>query len=136
MVAEPLWLTTDEVVAIHDDQIDRYDGLAGVNDLGLVDSAVHAPRQTFHYEGEQDVLVLGLILCRAIAKNHGFLDGNKRAATAAMLLFLELNGYELIVPDDDPEEPWLAKQVESMVITYSMLPTVYAALIPYLHELP
>lgn len=51
----------------------------------------------------------------AIAKNHGFADGNKRTATVAMLEFLSLNGYDLFVPDDDEDKPLLGRWVEQIV---------------------
>ena len=59
------------------------------------------------YDAEYDLLVLATILCRALAKNDGSVDGNRRTAAAATVLFLEPNGYELVVPDNDPEAPWL-----------------------------
>lgn len=135
MAAEPIWLTTAEVVVVHESQIALYGGLPGFKDSGLVDSAVHAPRNTFDYDEERDVLMLALVLCRALAKNHGFLDGNKRTATASMILFLAINGYDLIIPDDDPDEPWLGRLIENMTIGLMSLPDSYAAFVPYLHDL-
>ena len=135
MAAEPLWLTAVEVIAVHADQIARYGGLPGFKDLGLIDSAVHAPRNSFAYAEERDVLMLALVLCRAIVKNHGFLDGNKRTAAASMLLFLGVNGYDLLVPDNHPEAPWLGRLVEGIATGNLPLPSAYAALLPYLDDL-
>lgn len=117
MDAEPLWLTFADVDAIHAVQLTLPPhGLAGYKDDGLVRSAVVAPRNLFLYDGEDDILVLAIHLCFAIAKNHGFLDGNKRTAAAAMIEFLAINGYDLFVPDDDPEEPLLGRWVEKLVV--------------------
>lgn len=58
--------------------------------------------------------MLAIRLCYAIAKNHGFNDGDKRTAAFALIEFLAINGYDLFVPDDDPEEPLLGKWVERL----------------------
>lgn len=136
MDAEPLWLSLDDVVAVHQDQLDRYGGLPGTKDAGLIDSAVHAPINRYLYEHENDLLTLALVLCRALAKNHGFVDGNKRTAAAAMLLFLELNGYELIVSDDDPDAPWLGRIIEQIAGSALPLERAYALFVSFLRPLP
>jgi death-on-curing protein len=132
---EPVWLTTEEVDAIHDNQMELYGGLRGVKDLGLVESAVNSPQMSYLYGGERDVLMIALVLCRGIAQNHGYLDGNKRTAAASMLMFLELNGYELVVSDVDHEAPWLGQMVELIAMGALCLPNAYAAFVPYLREL-
>ena len=98
--AEPLWLTLDEVLAIHEDQIARHGGSAGVRDLGLVESALHRAIQLFEYEDERDILALAIRLGLGIARNHGFVDGNKRAGAFAMIEFLAINGAWLNMPND------------------------------------
>jgi death-on-curing protein len=115
LVVEPLWLTFDDVQLIHDDQLQRYGGLAGVKDDNLVHSAIAAPRHYRDYEDVEDILALGIRLCFALAKNHGYVDVNKRIATAAMIEFLAINGYLLIMPDDEPETPLLGQMVEKLV---------------------
>lgn len=86
-------LTLEQVRMIHEDQIERFGGLPGINDLGLVESAVNAVANRIYYERCQDPITLaGLYLFR-IVSNHGFLDGNKRAGMASALVFLRLNGY-------------------------------------------
>ncbi|VXC43064.1 type II toxin-antitoxin system death-on-curing family toxin [Sphingomonas sp. 8AM] len=133
MAVEPIWLTTADILAIHEDQIARYGGLDGIKDCGLVESAVMSPRHVAYYEGERDLLMLALVLCRALARDHPFIDGNKRTAAVAMLMFLELNGHELIMPDDDAEAPMLGQMVELLTIGGLSLPNVYASFINYLH---
>lgn len=112
---EPTWLTFADVRDIHDDQLGRFGGLAGVKDDNLIHSAVAAPRNLFLYEEEEDVLVLAIKLCVALAKNHGFNDGNKRTAAVAMIEFLAVNGYDLLIPDDEPDAPILGRWVEQAV---------------------
>jgi death-on-curing protein len=97
---EPRWLTLAEILDIHADQIARHGGLDGVRMIGLVESAVENPRNLHHYDGEDDLLVLAVRFGLAIARNHGFNDGNKRAGAAAMLTFLLLNGHFLAMDDD------------------------------------
>ncbi len=112
---EPLWLTSEDVAAIHTKELEAFGGLPGIKDAGLVESAIENPKTLFYYGGENDVLTLAVRLCWAIGKNHGFNDGNKRTATAAMIMFLAMNGYDLIIPDDDPNNPLLAEWVERLV---------------------
>lgn len=66
------------------------------------------------YDQADDPLALGIRLCFAIAKNHGYLDGNKRTAAFALIEFLAINGYDLFMPDDDPEDPLLGQWVEKL----------------------
>jgi death on curing protein len=99
-LVEPEWLTLDDVLAIHEDQIGRYGGPEGIRDQGLVASAVHRPQQLYHYDGERDILTLAVRLGIGIAQNHGFVDGNKRAGAFSMIEFLALNGAWLEMPND------------------------------------
>ena len=99
-LVEPAWLTLDDVLAIHEDQIARYGGPEGVRDHGLVASAIHRPQQLYHYDGERDILALAIRLGIGIAENHGFVDGNKRAGAFSMIEFLAVNGAWLDMPND------------------------------------
>ena len=96
MIDDVYFLTVEEVVEIHADQIDRYGGDAGVRDLGLLESAVHAARNVAAYGETCD-----LCDCRAylfhVAENQPFVDGNKRAALASGLVFLHQNGVAVTI---------------------------------------
>ena len=89
------WLLTDVVLAIHKRQIAEHGGSDGVRDLGLLESALARPRNIAAYEPEADVARLGAAYAFGIAKNHPFVDGNKRTALVACRTFLMLNGYQL-----------------------------------------
>ena len=89
------WLLTDVVLAIHKRQIAEHGGSDGVRDLGLLESALARPRNIAAYEPEADVTRLGAAYAFGIAKNHPFVDGNKRTALVACRTFLMLNGYQL-----------------------------------------
>ena len=98
----PLFLTLDEVLAIHADQIRRYGGSHGVRDMGLVESAVAMPQASFggqYLHGSVAEMAAAYLF--HLAQNHPFIDGNKRAALAAALAFLWINGKPLEATDDD-----------------------------------
>jgi death-on-curing protein len=82
------YLTTVEVLAIHTDQIERYGGAHGLRDPGLLEAALYRP-QTGYYA---DLIEEAAALWESLSQNHPFLDGNKRAAFAAMYTFLAING--------------------------------------------
>src|ERR1700733_2897792 len=88
-----------EVLAIHSDQIDRYGGSHGVRDPGLLEAALYRP-QTGYYA---DLIEEAAALWESLAQNHAFIDGNKRAAFAAMYTFLFINGTRLT---SDAEETY------------------------------
>ena len=90
---EPLFLTLDEVVATHRDQIERYGGSLGVRDWGLLQSAVAMPAATFGGQFlHTDLCEMAAAYLFHLVQNHPFIDGNKRVAHAAMETFLMLNG--------------------------------------------
>jgi death-on-curing protein len=92
----PVFLTVEEVLAIHEDQIARYGGSTGVRDIGLVESAVSTP--TASYFGElvhKDLAEIAAAYLFYLVKNHAFIDGNKRVGAAAADVFLDMNGFEL-----------------------------------------
>ena len=85
------YLTLAEVLAIHIDQIERYGGIDGVRDPGLLESALFRP-QTGYYA---DLLEQAAALWESLSQNHPFLDGNKRTPFAATYTFLVINGARL-----------------------------------------
>jgi len=95
-VTDPLFLTLDEVLAIHADQIRRYGGRTGLRDLGLLQSALGMPETTFEGEFLHGTLFeMAAAYVFHIARNHPFADGNKRTALMCALVFLGLNGRQL-----------------------------------------
>jgi death-on-curing protein len=94
------WLEPDAVVAIHDAQLAEHGGSAGTRDAGLLDSALARAANLASY-GEPDCADLAAAYGFGIARNHPFVDGNKRTAFVAVELFLALNGFELTADDAD-----------------------------------
>ena len=92
---EPRWLAAVHVLAIHSGQIQAHGGSLGLRDRGLLESALERPRNRFHYETKPDLASLAAAYGFGIAKNHPFVDGNKRVAFQAMYLFLGLNGLRI-----------------------------------------
>ena len=92
-MSEPIWLDVDAVKLAHDEVIALTGGPLGVRDEGLLQSALQRPINSFQYEGQQDIAALAATYAVAIAKNHPFVDGNKRAAFVAMAVFLLRNGW-------------------------------------------
>jgi len=95
------FLDVEDVLLIHADQLERYGGLAGLRDHGLLVSAVSMPRST--YGGEflhGDLYAMAAAYLFHITRNHPFLDGNKRTGAAAALVFLDLHGIEVTAADD------------------------------------
>lgn len=88
---EPRWLSREEVIALHEKQLARFGGPSGIREPGMLDSALDWLRNKWAYEGA-DLAMLAAAYAFGIARNHPFVDGNKRAAFVAMMLFLRLNG--------------------------------------------
>jgi death-on-curing protein len=98
VTTQTTFLTLEQILVIHEDQIDRYGGSHGIRELALLESAVFRAQSTFAGEelypttfDKASALIHSLIL------NHAFVDGNKRTATASMLVFLEINNIALKV---------------------------------------
>lgn len=88
------WVSVQVVHAIHDRQLAQHGGLAGIRDLGAVESALARPQNLAAY-GEPDVCDLAAAYTYGLARNHGFSDGNKRTAWVTSRLFLADNGRRL-----------------------------------------
>ena len=93
----PDFLSLDEVLSLHDEQIAGYGGLDGIRDKGLLESAVAMPQMTFGGEYlHQNLFEMAAAYAFHIAENQPFLDGNKRTGLMAALVFLDINGYVVL----------------------------------------
>lgn len=95
-----IWIDARAIVAIHDEQLAEHGGAAGTRDEGLLSSALSRPINLAAYE-KPDAAALAASYAVGLAKNHPFVDGNKRTAFVALELFLALNGCELVASDVD-----------------------------------
>ncbi len=97
-MADWIWLDREVMLAVHDEQLAEHGGISGVRDMSLFDSALGKPLNVAAY-GEPSVAKLAASYGYGIARNHPFLDGNKRTAFVAVELFLVLNGFRLVAGD-------------------------------------
>ena len=120
-----LFLTVEEVLAIHERLLSEFGGPPGVRDLGLLESALFRPR-TGYYE---DIAEMAVALFESLLMNHPFIDGNKRVAFFATDLFLRLNGWKLKV-DADKAHAFLIGLLEEGECDFErLLPWVRSSLI-------
>ena len=102
MTVEVRYLSSHEVLLIHDHAIGEFGGSWGLMSPGQLESSIAAPRQTmFGEELYPDLFSKAAILFYLLVKNHAFVDGNKRTAALALIEFLERNGYTLNATNDD-----------------------------------
>ncbi len=94
---DPIWLTVEEVVALHERQIARFGGRPGIRDRGGLESALGRARNKWEYES-CDLATLAAAHVFGIARNRPFVEGNERAAFVAMMLFLRKNGVPFAPP--------------------------------------
>jgi death-on-curing protein len=94
------WVSAEVLLAVHEEQLAEHGGAAGVRDLGLFESALARPQNQAAY-GNPDAADLAAAYGVGLAKNHPFIDGNKRTAFVAVELFLALNGHDLVADDAD-----------------------------------
>jgi death-on-curing protein len=97
------YLTLGEVVALHRAILESSGGASGIRDIGALESALAQPRASFGTDLHQSLHAKAAALSFSLAMNHPFADGNKRAAHAAMEVFLILNAYEIAAPVDEQE---------------------------------
>jgi death on curing protein len=100
-VSEPRWLSLAMVLAFHSNQIREHGGGLGLRDRGLLESALDRPRNKWHYASETPLVELAAAYGFGIARNHPYVDGNKRVAFQSMYAFLRLNG--LIIEAEEAE---------------------------------
>lgn len=102
MINKTLFLTLEQILTVHTDQIERYGGSHGLRDLGLLESAIYRPQSTFGGEElYQTIFDKAASLLHSLIANHPFVDGNKRTATASVLLFLKINGCNLVCGQEE-----------------------------------
>jgi len=102
-----VWLDSDIALAVHDRQLAEHGGGAGVRDAGTLESALARPLNRWAY-GEDDLATLAATYAFGVARNHPFVDGNKRTAWVLARLFLALNGVTLVFQPEAAIQAMLA----------------------------
>lgn len=101
----PVWVSYAVVLALHGEQLAEHGGADGLRDEGLLESSLARPQNIFGHD-TPDLATLAAAYGFGLAKNHPFVDGNKRASFVVTELFLVLNGYELTVSDEEIVKQW------------------------------
>ncbi len=96
---EPRWVLEDVALAVHQMLLAEHGGSPGIRDKSLMASAFARPQQRLAYQPDSTLFELAAAYSFGIAKNHPFIDGNKRVALAVGAVFLELNGFDLDAPE-------------------------------------
>ena len=96
-----VWILEETVTAIHSRQISEHGGSDGTRDLGLLQSALARPQNLLAYGEGVDIAALAAAYAYGIAKNHPFIDGNKRTALVVMRTFLAANGADFQASQED-----------------------------------
>lgn len=96
----PVWVDRDDCLAMHEKLLDRFGGLKGIRDEGLLESALNKSVHHFSY-GQPSVFELAASYAMGIVKNHPFLDGNKRTGFVTAALFIELNGFSFQATEEE-----------------------------------
>ena len=94
-MTEPVWVLPELVLAVHQMLLAEHGGLPGVREQTLLDSALARPQQKLAYEDDISFFELAASYSYGLARNHPFIDGNKRISLTVAAVFLELNGYSL-----------------------------------------
>lgn len=112
-----IFLSTQQVLAIHDQMLKRFDGSAGLRDLSLLESALGRPQST--YDGiylYETIFDKAAALLQSLLKNHPFVDGNKRTALTSAGMLLKINGIRLINYHEDEEQFAISVDNQSLSI--------------------
>jgi death on curing protein len=104
---EPIWLNATDALAIHDRQLAEHGGGVGVRDAGLLDSALARPVNRWTY-GDDDPANMAAAYAFGLARNHPFVDGNKRTAWVLARLYLAINNHELHFEKEDATQTMIA----------------------------
>ena len=97
---EPKWITKDILLSVHAELLNRFGGLSGIRDEGLLDSALNRPKHLLSY-GSPTLFQMAASYSHGIVKNHPFLDGNKRTGFMSAYIFLGVNGWSLEAPEEE-----------------------------------
>ena len=96
MTSEPRWISKKALLMLHEESLAMFGGASGLRDEGLLDSALARPLNTHAYNADSTLAGLAASYGFGLAKNHAFLDGNKRIAFLSIGVFLSINGHKLV----------------------------------------
>ena len=97
---EPTWITKEILITVHAELLNRFGGLSGIRDEGLLDSALNRPKHLFSFS-RPTLFQMASSYAHGVVKNHPFLDGNKRTGFMSAYIFLGVNGWSLEAPEEE-----------------------------------
>jgi death-on-curing protein len=97
---EPTWITKEILITVHAELLNRFGGLSGIRDEGLLDSALNRPKHLFSLS-RPTLFQMAASYAHGVVKNHPFLDGNKRTGFMSAYIFLGVNGWSLEAPEEE-----------------------------------
>jgi death-on-curing protein len=106
-----LYPTIAEVIALHDQLIERFGGSGGIRDKGLLQSALARPQSGYY----STLSLQAAALLQSLTQNHAFVDGNKRVAFALTAIFLRMNGFRLVVDPDNGENFIIVELIQKKI---------------------
>lgn len=104
---EPVWVSKRAVLALHSEQLAEHGGSDGMRDESLLDSALAKPQNVFAYDRDATIFRLAASYALGIARNHAFIDGNKRTSLVVSILFLNRNGWDVEAPKEEVYDSFL-----------------------------
>ena len=122
-ITAPQWVSVKQVTALQKRTIEIHGGSSGIRDYGSLESALVRPENFFSY-GETDIFLLAATYAEGIARNHSFVDGNKRAAYLTAAFFLRSNGFHLNIKSV-PEQITLFENLAKGAVSREELATFY-----------
>lgn len=114
MSAQPGWIELSEVIALNRAAVAITGEKHLLTNPVTLESAVMSPRNLYHYENEDDIGVLGCRLIVALSRAHAFIQGNKRTAWLSGIMFLKINGYDVILPSAEANT-FIAEQITKVI---------------------
>lgn len=118
-----IWLNKEDIIAAHDETINKNGGSHGLLNAGALEAALVKPLNLNYYEGITDLCTLAACYAYGLVKNHCFVDGNKRVGFLAAFVFLEVNGLTLMVSREDGINKflWLAEHTGPQEVVQALL---------------
>ena len=130
MPSEPTWVTPGQVARLNKLAVDTTGEPYQIVRPELLESACERPRSQWAYGSRDDIVLLAVALLFGIAKNHPFIQGNKRAAYAAMIAFLETNGFSFEISDHDPNGDFLIGAIEGRMTENEFIQAIRPGVCP------
>ena len=130
MLNEPCWVTPEGVVRLNQRAVQDSGEPHQLRSLDLLHSACERPKSHWHYRNVTDVVELAAVLLLGIARNHPFLQGNKRTAFAAMVGFLGANGYRFEIDDHEANADSIVTAIEGKMTDAEFIEAIRPGVIP------